>query len=170
MRRKARHAAGFTLVEALIASAVLSFVVAAITQAIAAGHGQTHAALHAGRAVELGGAMLEEVLSKPWHDPDGESAPGPDDGEASRDDFDNLDDYHDYTEDPGELTDHIGAAYGEHHQRFARAVRVSQHTVSGALGDRRGVLITVTVSDETGRKWIVTRFVAESAATAGGSP
>ena len=109
MRRKRLRAPGFTLIEALIASAVLSFVVAALTQAITAGQMHTHTALHAGRAVQLAEAMLEEVLSKPWSDPQGGSGLGPDDGEAGRGDFDDIDDYHGFTEPAGSLSDATGS-------------------------------------------------------------
>ena len=169
MRRKRSIQPGFTLIEAVLAAAVLTFVVAALTQAIAAGQGQTYAALHANRGVELAEALMDEALSRPWLDPDGASTLGPEDGEAPRSGFDNLDDYHGYTESAGTLTDPAGEAYGRPHQRFSRAVQITATTVDQAgLGERSGLEITVTVTDERGRRWVVRRFVAESGASSSG--
>lgn len=169
MRRTHSRNAGFTLIEALIASAVLSFVVAALTQAIVAGQTQTQYALHAGRAVQLAEAMLEEVLSKPWTDPAGGSGLGPESGENARADFDDLDDYAGFTEDAGSLSDATGTPYADAFQSFERSVAVTSQNVDHAtLGRRSGKLIVVSVAEPGGRAWTVRRFVAESAAAHSG--
>lgn len=168
MRRTRTTQPGFSLIEATMASAILLFAVVALTQSLVAGQGQTYKALHSARAVSLADALLEEVLSQPWNDPDGESTPGPDADESDRADFDNLDDYHGYTEAAGALADAAGVTYGALHQGFDRAVAVVPASTSDpTLGEREGVEITVTVSDETGRAWTVRRFVGASTATAG---
>ena len=169
MRRKHSRDAGFTLIEALIASAVLSFVVAALTQAITAGQSHTYHALHAARAVQLAEAMLEEVLSKPWADPAGGSELGPDSGETGRADFDDLDDYDGFTESAGSVRDANGSPYGELFQRFERSVAVTSQDIDHAtLGRISGKLIIVAVREPGGRAWTVRRFVAESAAAPSG--
>jgi len=163
MRKRVCREQGFTLVEVLIASAILSFATLAIVQAVAAGQAQTLDALKRARADALAEVMLEEVLSKPYNDPEGEATFGPDAGEAGRADFDNIDDYHGYAEPAGALADHAGAAYPAGYQVFDRAVTVVAETnsVSDLGGAHTGVRVTVTVSEPNGRSWIVERFVPE---------
>ncbi|MFW6060012.1 MAG: type IV pilus modification PilV family protein [Phycisphaeraceae bacterium] len=157
----AHRAAGFTLPEVLIATAVLAIAVAALTQAIVAGQTQTYDAMHRGRAIALAEAMLEEVLSKRYEDADAPDAPlGPDTGETGRDDFDDIDDYHGFTETAGELSDHASATYPQMYQRFDRSVTVVSHQVDIApFGERDGLMIEVRVRDERGETWTVNRFV-----------
>ena len=52
--------------EVLIASAILSFAVAAISQAIVAGQTQTYEALHAQRGMSLADALIEEIQALPY--------------------------------------------------------------------------------------------------------
>jgi hypothetical protein len=138
--------------EVLIAVAVLAFAVAAIAQAISAGQAQTHASLHALRAVSLGEALMEEVLSRPHA---GSSVGGGRPGYAL------MADYHGFAEPAGEVSDAAGVAYGTAYQRFHRAVSVEAHApVIAALGGAvPGLRITVTVTDGmSGRTWVLTRF------------
>lgn len=147
-----------------MAAAVLAFVVAAITQAVAAGQAQSHQILHEVRAVSLAEAMMEEVLAAPYEDPDGASSEGPDSGENSRDLFDNADDWDGYTESPGTLADHAGAAYPEPFQVFTRSVTAKYQTVNlPTLGQCSGLQVVVTVRDSHDRAWTISRFVPEPA-------
>ncbi|MGB0766243.1 MAG: type IV pilus modification PilV family protein [Phycisphaeraceae bacterium] len=163
MRKQNHVARGFTLAEVLIASAILSFVTLGIVQAVAAGQSQTLDALKRARANALAEVLLEEILSRPYSDPEGATAFGPDDGEASRTDFDNIDDYHGYLETAGTLSDHAGSAYPTTHQVFDRSVAVVSvvNSVSALGGDHAGAQVTVTVSEPGGRTWVVDRFVPE---------
>ena len=163
-RRCLRQSRGFTLPEVLIAATVLAFAVAALTQAIVAGQVQTHDAMHRTRAILLAEAMLDEVLSKPYDDPDGETSPGPEDGESKRTQFDNVDDYHGFTEMTGRVTDHAGNAYPDAYDRFQRSVTVKEKTVKiEPFDDRKGMMVTVTVRDQRDGQWTVSRFVPEPA-------
>ncbi|MFI4859902.1 MAG: prepilin-type N-terminal cleavage/methylation domain-containing protein [Phycisphaerales bacterium JB063] len=163
-----RRLAGFTLLEVLVASSILAFATLGLVQAVSAGQSQTYDALRRARATALADALLEEVLAKPYADPESETALGPDSGESGRDDFDNLDDYHGFAETAGTLADHSGALYAERFQRFERSVTISPETVSIAElgGGRSGMRVTVTVTESvdgaTGRSWTVTRFVPET--------
>lgn len=163
MRRNTQHARGFTLAEVLIASAILSFATIAIVQAVTAGQANTLDALKRARADALAEVLLEEILSKPYIDPDGDSASGPDAGESVRADFDAVDDYHGYLEEAGGLADHAGLAYPAAYQGFDRSVSVVAVTnnVVDLGGDHAGVQVTVTVSEPGGRTWVVERFVPE---------
>ncbi|MEM6459812.1 MAG: hypothetical protein AAF710_10535 [Planctomycetota bacterium] len=160
------RAAGFSLPEALLASAVLAFAVAGLTQAVVSGQAHTHHALHEARALALAEAMIDEVLSKPYADPDGHTVPGADAGEVGRDDFDAMDDYDGYAEAAGGLTDPAGDAYPDDYGGFTRSVAAAYTTrdVAAFGGSRAGLAVTVTVTDsDTERPWRVSRFVAEPA-------
>jgi Tfp pilus assembly protein PilV len=159
------HTLGFTLPEALLASTVLAFVVAALTQAVLSGQMQAYDAMHESRAVSLAEAMLDEVLALPYADPDGPSVAGPDAGETTRQLFDNADDYHGYTEAAEELADHEGTLYPDTFQKFTRSITAQYTTVNiPTFGPAQaGLLITVTITDDADRTWTLTRFVAEPA-------
>lgn len=163
MCRRIHASRGFTLAEVLIASAILSFVTLGIVQAVSAGQARTLDALKRARAQALAEVLLEEILSKPYADPQGGTTIGPDAGESGRADFDNVDDYHGYLESAGALADHAGAAYPNDYQSLSRSVSVAAVTnsVSDLGGDHTGVQVTVSVNEPGGRVWSVQRFVPE---------
>ena len=152
-----------TLVEALIAMLILAGAVVAVSQAVLAGQMQSADAVHRRRAVELATTLMEEIVRLPYNDPDGASSPGPEAGESNRSAYDNLDDFHGFTEAAGALKDMKGAAYDSAYQTFSRSVTVVATSVSIAgLGSAQtGVEITVTVTDATGRTWSVEQFIPE---------
>ena len=157
--RSMRRTRGFSLLETLIAATVLAFAVVAVSQAIVSGQMSTYAALHELRATSLAEAMLEEVLSKSYSDPDGSSS-----GEDDRSDWDNLTDFNGFAEDAGDVLDVAGAAYPSMFSEFARGVVVadSTMTIPGFDSAVTGKNVTVTVTDADGKQWSVTRFVPES--------
>lgn len=159
--RPAGRRRGLTLVEVVIAMTILAFAVLVIVQMVSAGQAQTYAALHDLRALSLAEAMLEEVVSLPFDDPDGASNAGPESGETSRALFDNADDFHGFTEDPGALADASGDLYPREYQAFTRSVRVVASTTNVAElgGAVTGQTITVTVIDASGRVWSVDRLI-----------
>lgn len=163
MRKRIHARSGFTLAEVLIASAILSFVTLGIVQAVSAGQARTLDALKRARAQGLAEVLLEEILAKPYADPEGAAGFGPDDGEASRTDFDNVDDYHGYLETVDTLADHAGAVYPNDYQSLERSVSVVAVTNSVAAlgGDHTGLQVTVSVNEPSGRVWTVVRFVPE---------
>lgn len=163
MGRRFQRSQGFTLAEVLIASAILSFVTLGIVQAVTAGQARTLDALKRARAQALAEMLLEEILAKPYADPDGSTTFGPDSGESARSDFDNIDDYHGYLESINTLTDHAGELYTNEYQNLERSVAVVGviNSVSDLGGDHAGVQVTVSVSEPGGRVWTVERFVPE---------
>jgi MSHA pilin protein MshD len=158
-----RFARGFTLLECLVASALLAFTVAALTQAVTAGQWTTLLGLRALRATALAEALMEEVLSKPYNDPNGASTAGPESGETSRSLYDNADDYHGFTETAGNLKDAAGTAYPADYQVFSRSVTAAygSQTVTGLGSAISGLTISVTVTDGKGGSWSVTRFLSD---------
>lgn len=167
-----RPGGGFTLLEVMIASGILSFATLGLVQAVSSGQSQTLDALRRARGTALADAMLEEVLARPYADPQGDTGFGPDTGEAARAAYDNLDDYHGYTEAAGSIADAAAGAYPTAYQRYSRSVTVVAETIDLPTlgGARAGVRITVTVTEaadtsgaDTGRSWTVSRFVPEGA-------
>jgi len=153
---------GFSLVEVLLASVILAIISICLTQAIVAGQQQSYNAVDTHRAAALADSLLERVLALPYNDPDGDSDPGPEDGEDAYTDFDNLDDYHGYSEDAGELIDPAGNAWPDAYQACARAVTVADETINVAAlgGNHPGQTVTVTVTMPDGRTITVRRWVA----------
>ncbi len=100
---------GFTLLESLLASAILALAVAAVMMPFTAGARNEHVDRRRTVAAGLAQEMMEEVLSRPFEDPHGASSPGPEPGEAARAGFDNIDDYHGHNEAAGNVTDFAGA-------------------------------------------------------------
>ncbi len=160
-----RDAGGLTLMEVMFAVMVLSFSVAALTQAVVSGQSHTYEAMHSSRAVTLAEAMIDEVLSKPYVDPDGDVTAGPDASEVSRDQFDCADDYDGFTEAVGVVQDQSGVAYPDLYQKFGRSVTATYttETLVDLGGDHDGLTVTATVTDDKGRVWTVSRFIQEPA-------
>jgi len=164
-RRRPAGASGFTLMEVMFAVLVLAFSVAALTQAVVSGQSHTYEAMHSSRAVTLAEAMIDEVLSKPYLDPEGDLAVGPDAGETSRDLFDNADDYDGFTEALGAVRDQSLTLYPQLYQKFSRSVSATYTTVNlvDLGGNHNGLTVTVTVTDQNGRVWTISRFIQEPA-------
>jgi len=86
---------GFTLAEALLAATVLAVVGATAMWPFLAGVQQAAEAAKLEQAVALGQALMEEILARPFTDPnDKTNVLGPEPGESSRAQFDNIDDFH----------------------------------------------------------------------------
>jgi len=153
---------GFTLVESLLASVVLAMTVAAITVPFSAAARSQSAQARRSRADALCAEMMEEVLTRPFLDPDAPGDPGPDSGESTRDRFDNIDDYHGYAESAGELEDAFGepvddsAAGG-----LSRYVTADYVYISGQDGTEDPDFIRVTVTVRHGEDTLaeLTRLV-----------
>ncbi len=90
-----------------MASTVLAIVAASASLPFSAGVQQANEAAKLERMVALGQALMEEILTHPLLDPTGRVAtPGPEAGETTRDKFDNIDDYHGYSEQSSGLKDY----------------------------------------------------------------
>lgn len=140
-----RRHGGFTLVEALIASAILALACTALVQAISAGQMHTHFAMRETRAIALCEAKMEEILARPYHEIAGA--------------------YHGHSEPRGGLTDAAGQPCDAAFAPFARTVSATHGSLNvPALGGTvNGLAVTVTVTDDRQRSWTLTRFIPEPA-------
>lgn len=94
---------GFTLAEALTATVVLGIAAAGVLYPFTVGAGLRAEGMRRTLGAKLAGDLMEQILTKPFLDPDGSAYdynPGPDSG-----DLDNIDDYHGYSEPEGQVKD-----------------------------------------------------------------
>ena len=164
MRRIAQQR-GLTMMEALIASALLAMAASSVYLSVSSAQVQMHHAAHAQRGLRLAEELIQYVTVMPYDDPDGSSRPRPERGETSVSRFDNMDDFHGYAEAAGELKDVEGNVLPASYQVFNRSVsaRYTRQRVSALGGVIPGLLVTVTAEDGEGQTWTVSRFVPEPA-------
>jgi type II secretory pathway pseudopilin PulG len=151
-RRTSRR--GFTALEALLATAILAFLVAAVSGALMAGRQQSKLARDTLYASMLAKALMDEIVRLPATDPNNSTTMGPDPGEVrignppSTTSFNCVKDYNGYTDGPNNITDLASNAYPAVYQTFTRAVTVAPvtYTPPGWGQSLSGLLITVTVS------------------------
>ena len=147
IERIGKSRAGFTLMEALLAAVILLIAITAITLPFAAGARAEQADARMCLAVSLAQEMMEEILAKPFADPQGATTVGPDAGETRRARFDNVDDYHGYYEGPRQIADATGAvlttpvAAG-----LSRTVTAQYVYVSGQDTGQPATFVRVTVT------------------------
>ena len=143
-----RQRRGFTAFEALVAATILAIITASVSGALMAGRQQSRNAQDTVYASMLARALMEEITRLPIADPNGYTAFGPDPGDTSRSLYDNVDDYHLYTDGPNNIADLAGNLYPATYQPFVRSVTVTAvaMTPSGWSRTINGMLITVTVS------------------------
>ena len=154
---------GFTVAESLFAMAILSVCVLALFPAITAGHVQMHYAMATQQAIRLANELMERILALPYNDAHGVMTPGPEAGETGPSSYDNIDDYHGYSEAPGRLKDMAGSLLPSEYQSFSRSVTVvyGSQNIAAFGGPMPGLTITVTVRSGDGQTWTLQRFVPE---------
>lgn len=159
-----RGGRGLTLLETMIAAAILAFAATAVAIPFAAGLQETQEALRLEQAGVLAEALMAEIVAHPFDDPNapGVYALGPEAGESSRALFDNIDDYHGYSESSGGARDASGnviSAAGA--SGLWRSVTVQYTTVSGQASGLGNVfaLVTVTVMDGSRTTYVLKRLV-----------
>jgi MSHA pilin protein MshD len=162
-RRRRPTARGLTLAEGLIAASVLAIAVVGIFAPLSATHQQTAAAQERGAGAALAEQLLEEIAAKPYADPsDGSTALGPEAGETTRGLFDNVDDYHGYSDTTSGLTMLDGSAVSRADGLvFARDVTVTYRSTRGGSPTSSGdfALVTVGVTTPHGERISISRMV-----------
>lgn len=92
--RHGRDTRGFTLIEAALATVIVGVGVLAIVEAQQSFHRKNLWAVQSGVATRLGNEIREMTLNLPRHDPvTGTARWGPETGEETLGDFDDLDDF-----------------------------------------------------------------------------
>ena len=138
--------AAFTLAEVLLAAVVLAIAVTAVTMPFASAARNEQADARGTLAVGLAQEMAEEILARPFGDPDGASQPGPESGEDTRDLFDNIDDYDGYSEPAGQIATPDGVQMaGPAAVGLSRHVSVTYVYVSGQDTGESPTFARVTV-------------------------
>ncbi len=134
------------MLESMLASVVLAISVFAITLPFTAGVKNEEAQQRQTVAVALAEELMEEILSKPFRDPQGNSRPGPEKGESSRALFDNADDYDRLDEQAGTIADYGGEVISDPAARgLSRRVRTKYVYVSGQQTDKAPTFLRVRV-------------------------
>ena len=138
----------FTLVEAVLAMLVVALMLVAALNAVSATKAAELAFTDRTRGAMLAQALLDEVLSREYEDPDAsEPVFGPDAGETTRASFDDVDDYANWTESPPQNLDGTNMTDLAGWTRSVVVERVDGANPSGpAAGAETGLKrVTVTV-------------------------
>ena len=105
--RKIKFRRGMTLMEALLASTLLSMGASAVLLPFNVGAQSEQEDARRTTALYLARELMEEIIVKPFDDPQGDEGLGADSGESSRALYDNIDDYHGYQDGYGETIDQM---------------------------------------------------------------
>lgn len=142
---------GFTLAEALLATALLAITVAAIASPFAAAYKQTTQGSELTQANSLARELMEEVATRPFVDPtDGSTTLGPESGENSKSKYDNIDDFNGYKDNTSNMTGENGTAIAWNgHGVYKRSVAVEYRATPSGSATSSGNFAVVTVTVET---------------------
>ncbi|MHC4084032.1 MAG: type IV pilus modification PilV family protein [Planctomycetota bacterium] len=158
---------GFTLAEAMIATVVLGIAAAGVLLPFTSGATVRAEGTRMTLAARLAGDLMEEIVSRPFHDPDGtlyDYNPGPEAGENTFSDFDNVDDFDGYTEPQGQVKDASGIVFTDlNYAGFSRDVvceYVYMPQESGNTGPKF-VRVVVRVYYRGGEIATVSRLVSD---------
>ena len=132
---------GFTLIEALLASVVLAMVVGAVIMPFSTGAANTAQNARSTLAVHLAQDLMEEILAKPFSDPDGSEA-----GETGRSSWDDMDDYDGYSEATGAIAGFDGVTVNDPSAvALTRSATVESVYVAGQDQSEQPTFLRVTV-------------------------
>lgn len=153
-RERCRFGRGFSLVEALIAVAILGFSAAGISALLIAGMKQNELSGRYMLAANLGQDLMDEILAKPFYDPDSPSnlTPGPEVGENSRELLDNIDDYDGLVEPAGNMQLPTGSRLNSPNlSGFSRTASAQYVYLPGqdAQADPTFILVAVQVLEDS---------------------
>ena len=101
------------MIEAMLASTLLAMSASAVLLPFSVGAQSEQEDARRTLALFLGRELMEEIISKPFDDPEGSVGVGPDGGESSRALFDNIDDYHGYEDGYGKSISSIVGMNGQ---------------------------------------------------------
>ena len=102
-----RHHQAFTLVEAVISTVIVSVMLVAALSTVGSSRLIQQRVSESSRGRALAVSLLTEVVQRAYEDPNGAVVFGPEAGEQTTDrsDFDDVDDYHNWSESPPKARD-----------------------------------------------------------------
>jgi prepilin-type N-terminal cleavage/methylation domain-containing protein len=158
-----RRTRGFTLIEAMLAVTVLGFAAAGALLPFVSGAAARAEGMRRTLGAGLAGDLMEQILRLPFHDPQGTNySPGPEAG-----DFDNIDDFHGYTELQGQVKDATGAVFTDpKYLNYSRSVTCVYATVPPQTAQTdpakcNFILVTVQVDYSGKNVATLSRLVSE---------
>lgn len=137
---------GFSLLETAIASVLVGVLLVAAMRTIGASTFAQHRSAERVTGEFLADGLLAEILAKDYQDPSGVSEFGPGPDESSKKDFDDVDDYHGWSESPPQNADGTPMPGLEGWRRTVAVVAVNSSTPTlDATGETGVKRITVVV-------------------------
>jgi MSHA pilin protein MshD len=158
---------GFTILEALIASFIVAIATIGVGSMLAASSHQSEATSDASVSQALARQLMEEIAAKPINDQYGKISLGPESGESTRSLFDQIDDYHGYTDSTSaiQMLDGTSIDLGTG-MSYTRSVSVQyRETPSGAASmsdEAPFCVVTVTVTASDGKPIKLVRLFART--------
>ena len=158
---------GFTLAEAMMAVVVLSIAAAGVLLPFSSGAAVRAEGMRRTLSARLASDLIEQIVAKPFHDPDGSAydySPGPDIGETTFAEFDNLDDFHGYSESQGQVKDAGGAVFTDsNYANFSRSVSCEYVYVPQESRTTSPTFILITVQIQYNGKQMasISRLISE---------
>jgi len=132
---------GFTLIEALLASVILTLVVGAILMPFTAGAQNAVQNAREVLAANLAQELMEEILSKSFNDPDGTNA-----GETNRMKWDDMRDYNNFSESQGNIKNLNGEIFSDPlAANMSRTAKVESVYVAGQDTSNPPTFLRITV-------------------------
>ena len=149
--RHFRTARAFTLVEATVSIFILGVMVVAALRTVGATRLGEYKLAERCRALPLAQDLLAEVMQRPYEDPNGSPVFGTESGEGttSRADFDDVDDYHNWSASPPQNQDGTDMSDLSGWQRSVQVSWADPTNLSQTAGSDQGVKrIIVTVKHD----------------------
>jgi hypothetical protein len=140
----------------MVALAIIGGAFLAVVSTASVGHKHLYAADVEFRAVRVARDLMEEIVAKPYSDPDVPDVFGREPADTARTLFNDVNDYNGLTETAGQLRDMTGTLYPTDHQGMSREAAVTPvaHAVVGLGSVVSGVTVTVTVREQPkGKTW-----------------
>jgi hypothetical protein len=147
--KRPRTARAFTLVEAAISTFIVGVMVVAALSTVGATRLGEYKVAESCRGLPLGQDLLAEILQQSYEDPNGSAVFGVESGEgtANRTDFDDVDDYHNWSASPPENQDGTDMNDLSGWERSVQVSWLDPTDLSRTVGSDQGVKrITVTVT------------------------
>jgi MSHA pilin protein MshD len=165
MARARRRARGFSLVEAMVSAGIVGVMLVASVNLLSSAARTRVADSNRRSGIMLAQQLMSEVISQPYKDDGllGGVLFGPEVGENARTDFDDVDDYNNYTEKPPKDNNGVAISGFEGWTRSVKVKWVAPATLSESLTDTGLVMIQVTVTDPRGVQTAVYALRSERA-------